>query len=62
MRAPFLALVDLLRVRAQLDAYRSVLVEVVALAGKAPGLSDEQLRTALVGLGERASRERDGTR
>ncbi|MBV8540602.1 MAG: hypothetical protein JO063_12575 [Pseudonocardiales bacterium] len=47
-------LVDLLRVREQLDAYRSVLVEVVALAGMAPGLSDERLRTVLVVLGERA--------
>jgi hypothetical protein len=62
MRAPFLVLVDLLRVGAQLDAYRSVLVEVVALAGRAPGLSDEQVRTALVGLGERVSRELDGAR
>jgi hypothetical protein len=61
MSAPFLVLVDLLGVRAQLDAYRSVLVEVVALAGKAPGLSDEQVRTALVGLGERVSRELEGT-
>jgi hypothetical protein len=62
MRTPFPVLVTLLRVRAQLDAYRSVLAEVVALAGRAPGVSDEQLGTALVGLGERVSRELDGTR
>jgi len=29
---------------------RSVLAEVMALAGEAPGLSDEQLRARLVGL------------
>lgn len=60
MRVPFLVLVDLLRLRAQQAAYRLVLAEVVALAGTAPGLSDEQFRAALVGLGERVSRELEG--
>lgn len=38
----------------------SILREVVALAGEAPGLSDEQVRVRLVGLGDRASRRLEG--
>jgi hypothetical protein len=54
--------IELMSVMARLSVFHSVLVEVVALGGMAPGLSDEQLLTALVGLGERASCELEGTR
>lgn len=38
----------------------SVLADVMILAGKTPGLSDEQLRAALVALADRAVRELGG--
>lgn len=60
MRTPFPVLVDLLRATARLTAYRSVLAEVVALAGEAPGLSDVQVRVRLVKLAERAAGELEG--
>ena len=60
MRTPFPVLVDLLRATARLNAHRSVLAGVVALAGEAPGLSDLQVRVRLVELADRAARELDG--
>jgi hypothetical protein len=60
MRTPFPVLVDLLCATARLNAYRSVLAGVVALAGEAPGLSDLQVRVRLVELADRAARELDG--
>jgi hypothetical protein len=50
MRTPFPVLVDLLRAAARLGASRSVLAEVMILAGQAPGLNDVQLRVRLVEL------------
>lgn len=44
---------ELLCVTARLGAVRSELAQVVALAGEAPGLSDEQARAALVGMARR---------
>jgi hypothetical protein len=48
--------IELLSVTARLGGFRSVLAEMVALAGEAPGLSDEQLQARLVGLADRAAR------
>jgi hypothetical protein len=39
----------------QLGCAWSILREVIALVGEIPGLSEDQLRTRLVGLGDRAS-------
>lgn len=60
MSEPGREFIDLLSATVALGAFRSVLAEVVALAGEAPGLSDEQLRAALVALGERSSRRLTG--
>jgi hypothetical protein len=43
-------------VTARLSGLRLALAEVVALAGKAPELSDEQLRARLVRLADQAAR------
>lgn len=53
--------VELLCVTARLGAFQSVPADVVALAGEAPRLSDEQVRAALVALADRAAR-RPGVR
>jgi hypothetical protein len=53
---PGRVVLGLLCVPVQLGVCHSVLDEVVALAGKAPGLSDEQMWAALGALGDRASR------
>ncbi|MBV9448236.1 MAG: hypothetical protein JO345_20315 [Streptosporangiaceae bacterium] len=47
---------ELLCAMVRLGGFRSVLAKVVALAGEAPGLSDEQFRAALVALADRAAR------
>jgi hypothetical protein len=47
---------ELLCVTVQREGCRSVLAGVVALAERAPGLSDEQLRAALVALGRSSRR------
>jgi hypothetical protein len=49
-------LLELLCVTVQLGACHSALADVLTLAQQAPGLSDEQVRAALVGLGDRAAR------
>jgi hypothetical protein len=49
--------IELLSVAVRLVGVRSVLAEVVALAGEAPGLSDEQLRAALGGVARRLGGE-----
>jgi hypothetical protein len=49
--------IELLSVAVRLVGLRSALAEVVALAGDAPGLSDEQLRAALVGVARRLGGE-----
>ena len=50
MSDPGRKFLDLLSATVTLGAFRSVLAEVVALAGEAPNLSDEQLRAALRAL------------
>jgi len=49
--------IELLSVAVRLVGLRSALAEVVALTGDAPGLSDEQLRAALVGVVRRLGDE-----
>jgi ribosomal protein L37AE/L43A len=44
----------------RLGGARSILREVIALTGETPGLGEDQLRTRLVGLGDRASRLMEG--
>jgi hypothetical protein len=44
----------------QLGCAGSILREVIALTGETPGLGEDQLRTRLVGLGDRASRLMEG--
>jgi hypothetical protein len=51
---------ELLCVTVRLGECHSVLAEVVALTGEAPGLSDEQVRAVLVALGDRAARLLEG--
>jgi len=51
---------ELLCVTARLGECPSVLAEVVALAGKVPELSGEQVRAVLVALGDRAARLLEG--
>lgn len=60
MSKPDRVFIELLSVTARLGGFRSVLAEVVALAGEAPGLSDEQLRTRPVGLADQAARRLGG--
>jgi hypothetical protein len=61
MSDPGRKFLDLLSATVTLGAFRSVLAEVVALAGEAANLSDEQLRAALMALG-RSSRRLVGGR
>jgi hypothetical protein len=56
MSAPGREFIDLLSATVVLGAYRSVLADVLTLAQQAPGLSNEQARTQLVGLGARVAR------
>jgi len=56
MSLPGRVFLELLGVTARLGAFHSVLAEVLALAGEAPGLSEEQVRTRLVRLADRAAR------
>lgn len=49
--------IELLSVAVRLVRLRSAFAEVVALAGDAPRLSDEQLRAALLGVARRLGGE-----
>jgi hypothetical protein len=60
MSDPGREFLDLLSATVALGAFRSVLAEVVAVAGEASNLSDEQLRSALVSLGRSSRRLADG--
>jgi hypothetical protein len=53
-------LCELLCVPVHLGECHAVLADVLTLAQQAPGLGDEELRAALVVLGERAARLLEG--